>query len=237
MQAGEIVYLRYHGGPGVIHTRLLIGCVQDDEWMIVTPDEDIYVEELARHNPDLQYMCHAPDGWLARGVPANQVYGFAPMTAAQCAALVRRGRAELDAELGRRGVGGGALAPGGRCCWSCGVGPVVAAPVAAVPAMAQAGAAAPVAALAVAVPSGGPGARDLSGRGLHRMPDGSELFCMCINESRRQGFNNRPAQCDGRILGRGFNTWGLPERPLSEMVAASTEYDMGWKITGPRTTQ
>ena len=51
MQAGEIVYLRYHGGPGVIHTRLLIGCVQDDEWMIVTPDEDdIYVEELARHN-------------------------------------------------------------------------------------------------------------------------------------------------------------------------------------------
>ena len=91
---------------------------------------------------------------------------------------------------------------------AAGVGPVVAAPVAAVLAMAQAGAAAPVAALAVAVPNGGPGARDLSGRGLHRMLDGSELFCMCINESRRQGFNNRPAQCDGRILGRRLQHLG-----------------------------
>ena len=70
MQAGEIVYLRYHGDPGVIHTRLLIGCVQDDEWMILTPNEDIYVEELARHNPDLRYIWHAPNGRLARGVLA-----------------------------------------------------------------------------------------------------------------------------------------------------------------------
>ena len=65
MQAGEVVYLRYHGDQGVIHTRLLAGQTQGDEWMIITPDQDIYVEELVQHNPDLQYMWRAPDGRLA----------------------------------------------------------------------------------------------------------------------------------------------------------------------------
>ncbi|CAE7557304.1 unnamed protein product [Symbiodinium sp. CCMP2592] len=70
---------------------------------------------------------------------------------------------------------------------------------------------------------------------VHRMPDGSDLFCMCISEASRLAFNSRPAACDGRILARGFNTVGQPERPLSEVVAASREVEMGWKIAGPRT--
>ncbi|CAE7559495.1 unnamed protein product, partial [Symbiodinium sp. CCMP2456] len=228
-----------------------------DEWVIATPDEDIYTEELARHNPDVQYMWHSPDGRLARGVFANQVYGFAPMTAAQYAALMRLGRTELDAELRRRGLGAAGVpahvaVPGG------GAGPpAVAAARVGGAAVAPAPAAAPVAVppqVQGAAGNIGPGAQDLTGLGLvwvaaeatanvrygeqihgvaapavaggrvvHTMPDGSELFCL-------------PASCDGRILPRVFNALGQPERPLAEVVAASTEVEMGWKLTGPRTT-
>ena len=264
MQTGEIVYLRYHGDPGVIHTRLLVGQVQGDEWVIVTPDHDVYVEELARHNPDIQYMWHSPDGRLARGVPRNQVYGFAPMTAAQYAAVMRAGRAEFDAEIARRGLG--AVAAVGAAPMGGGGGAVEAAPVAAAAAVAQPVAAVPAQPGNAAIGNAGPGARDLTGRGLvwvaaegtsttvfgevvagvvapavegaktvHRMADGSDLFCLCISETSRQTFNGRPAACDGRILARGFNTVGQPERPLSEVVAASREVEMGWKIAGPRT--
>ena len=153
MQAGEIVYLRCYGDPGVIHTRLLVGQVQGDEWMIITPDRDIYVEELARRNPDVQHMWHAPDGRLARGAPASQVYGFRPMNAAEFAALMRSGRVELEAE--------------------------------------------------------------------------------CIQESGRRVFNGRGVACDGRILARHFNALGQPERPLAEVVAASKELGMGWKMSWP----
>ena len=43
--------------------------------------------------------------------------------------------------------------------------------------------------------------------------------------------------CDGRLLPRKLNAVGVPERPLSELVAASKEYDMGWKLAGPRTAR
>ncbi|CAE7463997.1 unnamed protein product [Symbiodinium sp. CCMP2592] len=261
MQSGEIVYLRYHGDPGVIHTRLLVDQVQGDEWVIVTPDHDIYVEEPARHNPDIQYMWHSPDGTLARGVPANQVYGFAPMTAAQYAAVMRAGRLEFDAEMTRRGLGAAAVAAGapgaGGVPVGAGAGAMVAAPAAAPAAVVQP-VAAPVAQPSnAAIANAGIGASDLTGRGLvwvaaegtaatvfgeviagivapavegaklvHRMPDGSDLFCMCISEASRLAFNSRPAACDGRILARGFNTVGQPERPLSEVAAASREVEM-----------
>jgi hypothetical protein len=68
---------------------------------------------------------------------------------------------------------------------------------------------------------------------VHTMADGRQIFCICINGSKMEEFNNRGAFCDGRILARKMNTLGCPEVPLSEVVAASKEYDLGWKISGP----
>ena len=42
MNAGDVVYVLYHGDPGVYHTRLLTAHVEGDEWPIVTPDGDCY---------------------------------------------------------------------------------------------------------------------------------------------------------------------------------------------------
>ena len=60
-QEGELVYLRYIGDPDVVHTRLLLGHIEADEWMICTPDRDVYVEELHARNADLAHLWHAPD--------------------------------------------------------------------------------------------------------------------------------------------------------------------------------
>eukprot|EP00439_Symbiodinium_sp_Y106_P051503 s4306_g6.t2 len=248
MQAGEIVYLRYHGDPGVIHTRLLIGCVQDDEWMIVTPNEDIYVEELARHNPDLQYMWHAPDGRLARGVPASQAYGFAPMTAAQYAEegglswtlslagvgweseLWRLASAQLPPSLllellewgqwwlhpwrlprlwHSAGRSPNRCTCGGCSKWRARSSRSLRTRLAAESSdsVSYGEVVAGVAAPAVE-----------GGKIVHRMPDGSELFCMCINESRRQGFN------DGRILGRGFHTLGGRGRSAGDFKSSLSRW-------------
>ena len=81
MNAGDIVYVLYFGDPGVYHTRLLIHCLGDDEWMIATPDRDIYPEVYNNANADIRRFWHVPDGRFPRGVAAAQVYAFAPMDA------------------------------------------------------------------------------------------------------------------------------------------------------------
>ena len=62
MNSEEIAYLRYIGDPGVVHTKVVVGQVREDEYMIVTPDYNIYVEKLAMHNQDLACEDHRTEG-------------------------------------------------------------------------------------------------------------------------------------------------------------------------------
>lgn len=50
-------------------------------------------------------------------------------------------------------------------------------------------------------------------------------------------FNNRPSLCDGRLLSRKSNAMGTPEMPLAEAATGAKEFDLGWKINGPRTAK
>ena len=102
MQLGDLVYVLYHGDPGVYHTRILVGH---------TPDRDIYPEEYNDGNRDINRFWHAAD----HRVPPAGVYSFAPMNARDYAQLMRDGRQATDTELARRGggvpaVGAGAVA-------------------------------------------------------------------------------------------------------------------------------
>ena len=47
MNVGDVVYVLYHGDPGIYHSRLLAADLGQDEWMIITPDFDIYPEVFA----------------------------------------------------------------------------------------------------------------------------------------------------------------------------------------------
>lgn len=86
MNPGDVCYLDYGEVPQVYHVRLL-GCLVDRElWAIVTPDGDIYDEEMSPNNPDLISFTYGGAG-LGAGIPPGvdpaRVYGFGPITAVE----------------------------------------------------------------------------------------------------------------------------------------------------------
>lgn len=65
---GHLCYVEYQGYPGVVHARLVIEQVSGTEWVIATPDNDVYVEDLQPQNPDFSQFFHVPNGGLPPGV-------------------------------------------------------------------------------------------------------------------------------------------------------------------------
>ena len=144
MSVGNVVFLDYGERPRVVHARLVLAEVDSStfEFTIATPDLDVYTEILDGSNPDLQHFyLGGPGGGLPRGVPANCIYGFAPMTAMEYSRLMREGAAVALAERTARGMVGlppvlgvpvaaaaaGAAAP--PVAGGAGPGPLAAAPV------------------------------------------------------------------------------------------------------------
>ena len=77
----------------------------------------------------------------------------------------------------------------------------------------------------------------LGTRSFMSLANGKKVFCVCVGEKTVDDFNNRPAMCDGRILARKKNALGLPEMTLNDVSAQSKQYELGWKIVGPKTSK
>lgn len=125
---GDVVFLDYGEMPRCVHTRLVTGLVDPNthEFTILTPDHDEYIEILHQSNTDLAGIhFSAPGSGNPPGIPANVIYSFAPMTAAELARWLTRGRTEAAAERQRRGS---PVECGCRCrdwgswCWWCSTG-------------------------------------------------------------------------------------------------------------------
>ena len=102
---GSLGYVDYGEVPRVIHARLILDHVIGHTYVILTPDHHIYEECLnADENEDIdRFWPGQPNGSPPRSVPANCVYGFAPMSANQVARFMNLGAAEgrrLRGELG-----------------------------------------------------------------------------------------------------------------------------------------
>ena len=54
MNAGDLALHDYGEVPEVLRSRLLLAQVVGDSWVILTPDHDMYEEQLSPHNPDLK---------------------------------------------------------------------------------------------------------------------------------------------------------------------------------------
>ena len=233
------------GGPRVVHERMILDHIADDLYIVATPDRDIYCEEMSPLNGDFRAFRVRPGpNQLPPGVNAAEVYALPNWDAAAIAAIRAEATAEAAAERARRGIGGGR---------------------AIVPAPAGAGvAAAPIVASDHGAPGArdisgeqgtwvaaetdhgfvygqrvdGVGAAAVVGaKHVHVTPSGLSLFVICINQDSVESFNNRPSLCDGRIIGRKKNILGTPERSLAEAASSCTEFDLGWTVTGPRTTK
>ena len=183
-------------GPRVVHERMVLEHISDEDYIVATPDADVYCETLSILNRDLSAIRVRPGpNTLPAGVPAAAVYGLPAWGAAQLAAIRAAGVAEASAERARRGLG-------------------VAAPAAAVVPAVQP---APAAAVGGA-DEFGPGARDivgtvwvaaesvgavsygdviqgvvapavLGGKTVHNLADGKSVFCECINADMVEEFN------------------------------------------------
>ena len=130
------------------HVRILLALVEGDHWIILTPDGDIYSEQISSGNPDLlSWRPMDPGGVLPHGLVAAQIYGFRnPPDAAALGRLTLEGQRYAAQERVRLGLGAAPAPPV--------IAPAVP-PIAGAPGAGGAAAAAP----AGAVPNlaGGPG--------------------------------------------------------------------------------
>ena len=128
LAVGSLGYVDYGERPRCIHVRLIVGHVQGNEYIVVTPDHDMYSEILnVAENPDITNFWAGPgNGDIPAGVPNRSVYGFAPMTAAEVARFMHLGRQEADRLRGALGVAAAAapagVAAGGEVVVAAGAG-------------------------------------------------------------------------------------------------------------------
>ena len=75
-------------GPRVVHERWVLGHVAEEEYIVVTPDEDIFTEQLSITNQDLRSIrVRAGPGVLPADIPPGVVYGLPNWGAADLARL------------------------------------------------------------------------------------------------------------------------------------------------------
>ena len=101
--------MNYGERPRLYHVRVLLAPTTDDSWVVLTPDLDMYEEELAVSNPDLEdFVYLGSSNTIPRRIPHNQVYGFQPMDPGTLARHMARGRTmanNIRAGLGQPPLG------------------------------------------------------------------------------------------------------------------------------------
>ena len=86
-------------------TRILLAWVQGSDYIVVTPDGDVYIEQIDATSPDLDALhLEALGGGRPFGLPGNHIYAFNPRPAGpELAGLLRE--AELLARIERQARG------------------------------------------------------------------------------------------------------------------------------------
>ena len=223
------------GGPPLWHERMVIEHVHFELYIVATPDQDVYAEELSLLNPDLRGIRVRPGpGILPPGLTDPETYPLRVFTVAEVANLRSLAAAELQAERASRGL----AAPG--------------APVAAAGSrdeVRQAGSVFNEGTLywLAAEQTGdykfgdevrGVAAVAVKGaKAVHLLADGRSIFVECVDGGDRNKFCQRRATWDPRLLPQELDALGHPDCSLKEVSKKSEERDMLWVLTGPRTTR
>ena len=78
---GDVVFIDYGERLQVVHSRLVLDVIDPvtHEYMILTPDYDMYGEFLDNSNVEIHtFHLGGPGGGLPRGIPAASIYGLPP---------------------------------------------------------------------------------------------------------------------------------------------------------------
>ena len=96
----------------VVHERMILDHIEGEDYVVCTPDRDIYVETLSVLNPDLRSFRVRPRAnVLPPGVAANTLYPLPAWSADEIEEIRAEASREADNERRRRNVGAGAAAP------------------------------------------------------------------------------------------------------------------------------
>lgn len=220
------------GGPPLWHERLAMEHVAQEIYIVATPDQDVYGEELSLLNPDLRGIrVRAAPGVLPGGLNAGITYQLPAFSAAEMANLQRLAQQELAAERAVRGVGGGAP---------------LQAPAPAVSSSDKVfvkGTLYWIAAEKVGVFNYGDevaGVVQAKSRGakvVHDLGNGESIFVQCLDGEDRPSFMQLPAENDPRVLPQDLDPLGRPDSSLKDVAKKSHESSMAWVLTGPRTAR
>ena len=228
------VLLEYDvGGPRLWHERLALEHVRNDLYVVVTPDRDIYVEELGLMNNDLRSIrVRAAQGVVPPGVAAEQIYGLPAFGPNEVAGFREEARRVAVAE--RAGAPGRELPP---------------VDTAEVGASADTAAPYPAGTLKWLFAERAHGKKygqEVAGfgaalvRGDKQVFDtggGRLIFVECVDGGELSAFWEKPSACDKRILGLKLNPLGQPERSLQDVARDCVEEPVQWSLTGPRTSK
>jgi hypothetical protein len=175
-------------GDNQWHERCVLSWVTGSEFVIATPDLDLYIEQLDLANDDLDAVRFPADGAAPIGVPAHLIYGFVPRLApAGIAALIVEGERMALLERAHRGLPVLTPPPLGAAAAGVGAGQPVLAAVAGVPAAAFVPVVAQPAAVAPVLPAVVPVAAVVPpGPGLHRFATAAGMWVLDEPMPRRE---------------------------------------------------
>ena len=105
LKAGDRILVFYEGDT-LWHSRYLLACVERSQWIIVTPDGDIYAEEVSSANSDWSAWRSWPvGGGMPLGVDPNMVHQFRPEPdAGALQQLIAEGEQHAQQERVRLGI-------------------------------------------------------------------------------------------------------------------------------------
>ena len=242
---GRFVLLQYDvGGPQLWHERQVLQHVQGDNYIVLTPDGDVYMEELGLLNADLRTIRVRPrPGVAPQGIRAGQIYALPAFTPAEMIGFNDES-VRLAAEE-RRNLGAGAVAAP-PAVPVVGAAPMAAGPVVAVldPVDGFASgtlkwlAAESVDPYSFGQEVTGVGAALVNGaKSVFQLPSGAMIFVACVDGGDYHKFLQRPAKCDCRVLEVELNALSQPERSLKEVASLCREVKCRWTLSGPRTSK
>ena len=222
-------------GPSACFRRHLI---------VVTPDRDVYAEELGLLNSDIRHIrVRAAANVDPPGVNAAEIYGLPAWGQNDMNSI--RDEARQSAEQERRALHAGGLVA--ALPIEAGVGPPAGAPPAAavVPQAFDPNVGYPAQTLkwlaAESTEQYKHGQEVSIGAALSKgaklaqaMPGGSVLFVERVDGADFHDFMQKPARGDCRVLEVGLNALGHPERSLREIASMCKEVLVKWSLPGRR---
>ena len=220
------------GGPPLWHERLVLEHVTQEIYIVATPDQDVYGEELSLLNADLRGIrVRTAPGALPAGLNAGITYQLPVFSAAEMANLQQAAQHELAAERAIRGIG---------------LVPLARAPAPAVSSSDRVFSRGTLYWLAAEKGGGFNYGDEVSSvvqakvRGtklVHDLGNGVSIFVQCLDGEDRPSFMQLPAEYDPRVLPQDLDPLGRPDSNLKEVAKKSHECSMPWVLTGPRTAR